>query len=30
MAEQEQSGIENIAPESSVSRQQDAPALKVC
>jgi len=30
MAEREQSGIENVAPESSVPRQHDAPVSKVC
>ena len=30
MAEQEQAGIENVAPESSQPRQLDVPFSKVC
>ena len=30
MAEQEQAGVKDIAPESSEPRQQDAPVYKVC
>ena len=30
MAEQEQAGNENVAPESSQPRQQDVPFSKVC